>query len=113
MTDPIDRNPLIIPDQPDRFSPAMQCPKCSGRSFSGRNIQGVITRKCNDCGQVWEGGLPRTPILPGELYPPDPNPPLIDHVKNMSKESGVEEIRRRPSPVQGFRKGAPIPSGEE
>lgn len=108
------RNPLLLPGAPEPKR-MRGCPKCGDRnSYIGTNVQGVISWKCNACGNKWYGGLPQTPQDPTVPLPPtDPlQEPSLQFVKGPKGE--VLELRRKVSPVQEFRKGLPIPKeGEE
>lgn len=107
-----ERNPLLIPTrkEPVRLT---GCPKCGAKQFSGRNIQGMITWTCAACKNQWHGGLPSVPEDPTVPRPPtDPRDvPVVDFVRGPHGE--VLEQRRRVNPTQEFRKGLPIPEGEE
>jgi len=72
-----------------------------------------VTFTCSECGNKWQGGLQRTPIDPRVPQLPE-NPatrPTVQFVKD-SKGQDVE-LRRRVSTTPDFKKGAPVPSGEE
>jgi hypothetical protein len=108
-----DRNPLIIPEA----TPAKRkgCPACGHNEFLGRRVGGVITWTCRSptCGNKWQGGLPQEEMDPREPRPPeDPrSKPPVTFEKD-SKGQMVEQ-RRPVNLTQEFRKGAPVPSGEE
>lgn len=106
-----DRNPLLLPAvQPSRLK---GCPACKHPDYNGRNVQGVITFTCAKCQNKWHGGLPQEPqdqTIP--LPPVDPRDrPTVDFVRGPHGET--LEVRRGVSTTPEFRKGAPIPSGEE
>ena len=112
MDDKESRNPLFIPTskEPVRMR---GCPKCKAENYTGRNIQGMVTWRCLTCGNVWHGGLPQEPQDPTVPVPPT-NPieqPTVQFFKD--KHGEVKELRRRVNPTQEFRKGLPIPEGEE
>ncbi len=112
LDDKEDRNPLLLPT--GKESKRMQgCPKCKANDYVGRNIQGVITFTCGKCRNQWQGGLPQLPQDPTLPLPPqDPSDrPTVDFVRN--KHGEVQEVRRRVNPTQEFRKGLPVPNGEE
>lgn len=105
-----ERNPVVIPQK--RFTkPA--CPKCGCEDFGGRRIQGTVVRTCLKCGQQWSGGYGMSPADPDPLVPERPNtfvPPL--RVGTDSKGQTTEE-RKKQDLTPDFKKGAPIPTGEE
>lgn len=117
------RNPLIIPK--DKPAPKTRgCPKCGHDDFVGRNIQGTVTWTCKspECGNKWTGGFPNAPADPNGPTPLiDPTRPIIPvnpadrppvaFVKDA--KGNVVERRQPTSTVPHFRKGVPIPSGEE
>lgn len=103
-----DRNPLIIPAPEKR---AGGCPHCRGYDFSGRMISGVLVSTCRSCGGKWQGGLPQVPQDPRIPLPPEDYVPTVRFGRD-SKGEPVE-LLRRPDPTPAFRKGAPIPSGDE
>jgi hypothetical protein len=107
--DPNDRNPLFIPSTPE---PAKRgCPKCGSEKFDSRVVQGVVNRTCRSCGCKWQGGIPQEPVAPGTVLPPGSYVPPVRFGKD-TKGNDVE-IRRRINPLQEFRKGAPLPEGDE
>lgn len=112
MTDRDDRNPLLIPTAKEPVQ-MKGCPKCKANDYVGRVVQGVVTYKCAKCHNSWQGGLPQLPQDPTVPMPAqDPmNKPLVDFIRDKSGQ--VQEVRRRANPTQEFRKGLPIPEGEE
>jgi hypothetical protein len=114
MAGPYDdgRNPLIIPETSGR---RRGCPKCGHPDYSGRRVMGVVTFRCKkvDCLHEWYGGLPQEPSDPRIPHPPI-NPtdrPTSDFLRDEKGE--FREVRRRPNLTPEFKKGAPIPSGED
>lgn len=110
--DSAERNPLIVP----RGKPIQRmtgCPKCKENDYVGRNIQGVITYKCNKCQNSWQGGLPQQPQDPSiPQAPVDPrDKPTVDFARNKFGE--VVEQRRGVNPTQEYRKGLPVTQGDE
>ena len=106
-----ERNPLIIPG---REVKANGCPHCKAYDFSGKMTNGVLVRTCRKCGGKWAGGLPRTMQDPRTPLPPESYvPPVRFEANPDSKNPDPVEVRRRVDPTPAFRKGAPIPSGEE
>jgi hypothetical protein len=107
-----DNNKFIIPED---VKTKRGCPKCGCPDFVGRNVMGVVTWTCknSECGNKWSGGLPQVPLDPTKPHPPvDPaDRPTLEFVKDGKGQ--MHELRRSPNPTQDFRKGAPIPTGEE
>lgn len=109
-----DRNPFILPDT--KPSPRRGCPQCGGFDFSGDMYSGIAKFKCRICGKDWMGGTGMQPADPTVPMPPQ-NPkdrPTIDFTK--TKNSGdmpVPFLSKSPDLTQDFRKGAPVPSGED
>lgn len=113
------RNPLVIPQREVKLT---GCPKCGHPHFDGFVVQGVLTRTCRskECRNVWQGGLPQEPMDPRIPYPPDLSQAPVSFEskaprseQQMSMPSGVVEVRHNVDLRQEFRKGAPIPDGEE
>jgi hypothetical protein len=97
------RNPLFIPSpSPDK---KISCPKCEG-DFVGRVVQGVVLATCKKCGHKWQGGLPQSPVPPGQVLMPEKYVPPVRFGKDL-KGNDVE-IRRRVNLAQEFRKGSPL-----
>lgn len=108
------RNPVILFDKSEEPVTALSCPKCGCKDYYGRNVQGSITWTCGDpkCLHKWAGGQ-QAPVDTTRPMPPM-NPadrPSVSFTKDSKGQ--VEEIRRPVSSVPDFRKGVPIPSGEE
>ena len=108
-----DRNPLLIPGRTP-VSAYRCCPKCKSQQYSGRNLGGVVKYTCSSCRNTWHGGIgqvaedtsiPKPPMNPADK-------PLVEFAEH-PRTGKVEEIVRRPNPTQEFRKGLPIPNGEE
>lgn len=112
MTD--GRNPFIIPES--KPLPRRGCPKCGGVDYSGDMYSGVAKFKCRLCGEQWMGGTGMQPADPTVPMPPQ-NPkdsPNVDFKK--TKEHGDKPVPytlKRPDLTTDFRKGAPVPSGED
>lgn len=106
------RNPLFIPEPAERRTKG--CPKCGHPDFEGRRIQGVPTFTCKkaECRNQWQGGLPQEVVDPRVPMPPDRYVPPVRFEHKLRGE-GFEEIDRRVNVQQEFRKGAPVPEGEE
>lgn len=113
------RNPLVIPLKETK---ATGCPKCGHPHFDGYAVQGVVTRKCRnkECKNVWSGGLPQVPQDPRVPHPPDPYQPALSFERKApgtgqmrDLPTDVTEVRRPVDQRQEFRKGAPIPDGDE
>lgn len=104
------RNPLILPSVPVQ---KRGCPKCGKEEYTGRVSHGMVTMTCHACRNQWHGGIGQIAQDPTMPTPPmDPNDrPTVDFVKNA--QGKTEELRRRVSPVPEFRKGLPIPEGDE
>lgn len=106
------RNPLLIPTSKESVR-LRGCPKCKKENYSGRNIQGIITFTCHECRNQWHGGIGQEvqdPTIP--LPAQDPlHRPTVDFLRN--KHGEAVEVNRRPNPVQEFRKGLPVPEGED
>ena len=65
------------------------------------------------CGNKWQGGLPQEPIDPRLPRPPE-NPKDLPPVRFERDSKGqFQEHRRAVNTTPEFKKGAPIPSGEE
>lgn len=110
-----DRNKLIIPDGPLLEGKRRGCPACGHQDFSGRRVMGQVTFTCknSECGNKWQGGLQQEPNDPHLPRPPE-NPKDKPPVAFEKDEKGeFKEVRRAVSTVPEFRKGAPVPSGEE
>jgi hypothetical protein len=105
------RNPLFIPNR-DAANSAV-CPKCGKADFIGRKVQGAVTFKCRvaGCDGVWHGGLPREFQDPRIPLPPESYIPTVRFGKD-TRGNDIE-IRRRPDTRPDFKKGAPIPEGDE
>jgi hypothetical protein len=104
-------NPLILPDLVDK---RILCKKCGSPEYLGRRVQGVLYRRCRECGELEQGGLPQEPMDPTVPSPPlDPKDrPAVEFLRNSRGE--FEEHLNRPNTLQEYRKGAPIPKpGEE
>lgn len=112
MDEKDDRNPLLIPTGKESAR-LVGCPKCRANDYVGRVIQGVVNFTCMKCRNAWQGGLPQLPQDPTIPLPAqDPmHKPLVDFVRDKSGQ--VREVRRAASLVQEFRKGLPIPEGDE
>jgi hypothetical protein len=85
---------------------------CGKMNFGGQMIYGILTNKCRDCGNEWQGGVGVEPQDPRVPFPPqDPRAaPTVEFQK--TKESGdrpVDYLARRPDLTPDFRKGAPVP----
>lgn len=107
-----DRNPLLFPDNPQSLR-MRGCPKCHSQEYMGKNIQGVVTWSCSKCKNQWHGGLPQEPQNPLSPVPPL-NPadrPIVDFIRGPRGE--VLEQRRPVNLTQDYRKGLPVPTGEE
>jgi hypothetical protein len=89
------------------------CPKCKAENYVGRNIQGMVTWTCRTCGNQWHGGLPQEPQDPTvPLAPTNPmDQPTIQFIRD--KHGEAKELRKRVNLTQEFRKGMPIPEGED
>lgn len=116
--DDANRNPLFIPGihSPPREDPRQStCPKCDGGNWGGRNVGGVVTFTCRDCGNKWYGGLPQQPMDPTVPAPPqDPRDVPTVRFERPGPNKDFVEIVRRPIHAQAFRLGAPIPQeGDE
>lgn len=106
-----ERNPLIIPAPEVKRS---GCPHCGAYDFSGRKVGGVLLRTCRKCGGQWAGGLPQEPQDPRIPLPTESYVPPVQFEANPNpKNPDPVEIRRRVDPTPAFRKGAPLPSGDE
>lgn len=73
----------------------------------------MIKWTCHACGNIWHGGLPQQPEDPTvPKAPVDPmDKPVMDFVKD--KQGNAVEVRRRVNLTPEFKKGLPIPEGEE
>lgn len=115
MADEHSRNPIIMP------APTVKrvgCPKCGHPDFDGRRIQGTLTFTCKnkECRNQWQGGLPTFQQDPTKPMPPTSHTPDVQFLEIRSKDGSVlshEEIRRPQSTTQAFRRGAPVPDGED
>lgn len=114
-----EHNPLFIPDPEKRQDPN-RCPACQGSDFSGRNVGGVITHKCNLCGNEWGGGLPQVPADSRTPSPPVRRPPAVGYEETFHKDHATgrtwteeEEVLTPPSTVPDFRRGSLIPPEED
>lgn len=107
-----DRNPLLIP-APGESVRQQGCPACHSDQYQGRNLGGQIRWTCGACKNVWFGGIGQQPEDPTIPKPPtDPNDkPTIDFVRD--RQGNAVEVRRRVNPTPEFKKGLPIPEGEE
>jgi hypothetical protein len=76
---------------------------------------GVITFTCSKCKNSWTGGMGQEPIDPSRPKPPlaPSDRPDVDFYKKGTKEDEILEQRNPRNPTQTFRRGAPIPDGEE
>lgn len=74
---------------------------------------GSITWTCGKCRNQWHGGLPQEPQDPSIPVAPiaPTDQPLVQFVRGSKGE--IIEQRRRANPTQEFRKGLPIPEGDE
>ena len=108
------RNPLVIPDSPAGGT-RRGCPKCGVADFSGQMIYGVATFKCRTCQNEWQGGIGAVPADPREPAPPqDPRSAPTTDFERTKMSPNPEEYRvRRADPTPDFRRGAPIPKGDE
>jgi len=108
MVDDPTRNPLIIPVGPEI---RRGCPECGHPEYEARNLSGVYRMTCKKCRFRWEGGLGQLPQDPRVPVPPENYVPPLRFESNSRGEQ--IEVRRRVNPTQDFRKGAPIPQGDE
>jgi hypothetical protein len=107
------RNPTIIP-KPD-VGQAPACPKCGSKEFDGFGHDGVVTRTCRKCKNKWQGGLPQSPLAPGEYLPPDSYVPPVRFEPSLDpkKKSQLQEIDRKIDTRPEFKKGLPEGEGGE
>lgn len=111
----MDRNPVFAPKRVKNQPKGPHCPKCLCNDFIGQVQHGIVHNKClnKKCNNIWQGGSlpeyvdPRIPTPPQNPF----DAPTLDFDTN-SKGEVVERIRP-PSLVQSFRRGAPVPSGDE
>lgn len=86
---------------------------CKAQDYTGKMSHGVVTMTCAKCRNQWHGGIgleaadptiPSPPINPADQ-------PVVQYIRGPNGE--IVEQRRRVSTHQEFRKGLPIPEGEE
>jgi hypothetical protein len=104
------RNPLIIPGKEVKKG---GCPHCHAYDFSGSMANGVLLSVCRKCGGKWAGGLPRVAQDPMVPLPPESYVPPVRFEPSPKKDGEPVEVRRRVDTTPAYRKGLPIPEGEE
>lgn len=111
------KNPSFVPKAESHRLRA--CQKCNSKDYGGRRIQGgTIVFTCRVCKNTWTGGLPQVPVDPrAPLLPLSPRdiPTVVydPYVDPKTKEIKFREETRPPDVSQSFRRGAPVPDGEE
>lgn len=106
-----ERNPIFLPTEAPRVRKG--CPQCGSVEFGGRRTSMYIVYKCRSCGHDWQGGMVTEVIHPSEPTPPL-NPaqrPAVEFYKD--SKGNLQETRNRPNPTPDFRRGAPLPPGED
>ncbi len=106
------RNPLLIPTSKETHA-LRGCPKCKAQDYTGRMSQGTVLMTCGKCRNQWHGGIgqePLDPTIPSAPINPSDRP-AVQYTTGAHGE--ILEQRRRISTQQEFRKGLPIPEGEE
>lgn len=76
---------------------------------------GVATFTCRKCGNEWQGGIgvePQDPRVPVPPTSPKDQPIVEFGQSRATGERPVPYMTRRPDPTPDFRKGSPIPNGE-
>lgn len=108
----VERNPKIFLGTPITTK-TRACPLCGHTEYNGLRLGGVVTYTClkKECGNKWQGGLPR------EIVPDSIALPPVDDKTPITVQKGrdgrtTEEIRKAQPLTADFRRGSLVPSEE-